>query len=90
MQQLGITPKERAELANMAGCSEQFLYQCLTGRKSMDAKEAVRVERATGCRLRRWQLRTKDWHETWPELIGAEGAPPVPAESPAGEAANAQ
>lgn len=26
----------------------------------------------------RWQLRPNDWHLIWPELIGTEGAPPVP------------
>ena len=78
MERLAITPRERAELASMAGCSEQYLYQCLTGQKAMKVKEAVRVERATELRLRRWHLRPKDWHENWPELIGADGAPPVP------------
>ncbi|MGC4075439.1 MAG: YdaS family helix-turn-helix protein [Rubrivivax sp.] len=34
---------------------------------------------------RRWQLRPEDWHFIWPELIGVEGAPPVP--EPAQEAA---
>ena len=27
----------------------------------------------------RWHLRPDDWHRIWPELIGADGAPPVPA-----------
>jgi len=31
--------------------------------------------------MRRWDLRPDDWHRIWPELIGAEGAPPVPATS---------
>jgi hypothetical protein len=36
--------------------------------------------------LRRWDLRPDDWHRIWPELVGADGAPPVPVE-PAREAA---
>jgi hypothetical protein len=28
----------------------------------------------------RWDLRPDDWHRIWPELIGAEGAPPLPVE----------
>lgn len=71
-----ITPKERAELATLAGINEQYLYQCLSGRRDMGAAEAVRVEQVTGRRLRRWHLRPADWHQIWPELIGAEGAPP--------------
>lgn len=27
-----------------------------------------------------WDLRPDDWHLIWPELVGAEGAPAVPAE----------
>lgn len=69
-----FTAKERAELAGLAAISDQYLYQCLTGRRDMDATEASRVERATAGRLRRWHLR-RDWASTWPELIDAEGAP---------------
>lgn len=36
------------------------------------------IERAVG--VPRWSQRPADWHRIWPELIGAEGAPPVPAE----------
>lgn len=65
-------------MAQTAGVAEQYLYQCITGRKAMNAKEAVRLERVLGGRLRRWHLRPKDWHEVWPELVNAEGAPAVP------------
>lgn len=67
----------RREIASVCGVDDQFLYQCLTGRRQMDAKDAVRVESRSDGRIRRWQLRQKDWHEVWPELIGAEGAPAV-------------
>jgi DNA-binding transcriptional regulator YdaS (Cro superfamily) len=43
----------------------------------------VVLERSTNGALRRWDLRPDDWHEHWPELIGAEGAPPVPHEQAA-------
>jgi DNA-binding transcriptional regulator YdaS (Cro superfamily) len=74
-----ISPRERAEIAAAVDVDEQYLYQCLVGRKDMKPKEAVRVERQSGGRLRRWHLRQSDWHQTWPELIGTEGAPAVPA-----------
>lgn len=74
-----MTASERSELAAAVGVNEQYLYQCLTGRKAMKPEEAVRVERASGLRLRRWHVRTQDWHRIWPELIGAEGAPQVPS-----------
>lgn len=71
-------PTQRAKLAEKAGMSERLLYQCLTGRASLSAAEAVRVERATGFKLRRWLLRRHDWHETWPELVRHHLAPGLP------------
>lgn len=78
MRDCPFSPQERAELAAVLHRSADYLYQCLTGRRSMSPKEAVRAERLTNGRLRRWHVCPNDWHETWPELIGAEGAPPVP------------
>lgn len=41
---------------------------------------ALDVERATNAQVRRWDSCPDDWHRIWPELIGTEGAPAVPAE----------
>ncbi|HSC06803.1 MAG TPA: YdaS family helix-turn-helix protein [Steroidobacteraceae bacterium] len=70
-----ITASERIALAAKLGMSEQYLYQCLTGRKAMSPLEAVKVEVASDRAVRRWHLRPDDWHLIWPELIGTEGAP---------------
>jgi DNA-binding transcriptional regulator YdaS (Cro superfamily) len=35
----------------------------------------VQIERATDRAVMRWDLRPKDWHLVWPELVGTEGAP---------------
>lgn len=74
------TTSERRVLAELVGVDEQYLYQCLTGRKDMKTAEAVRVEEQSGFRLRRWQLRTNDWWKHWPELVGVDGAPDIPPE----------
>jgi hypothetical protein len=37
----------------------------------------VRMEVESERVLRRWHLRPEDWHRIWPELVGAEGAPPI-------------
>lgn len=79
---MSISPSERREIAGLLGCNEQYLYQCLTGRKALQPIDAVKAEARTGGRLRRWHVRPKDWHLIWPELIGAEGAPPIPSEVP--------
>ena len=39
---------------------------------------AVAIERVTDGLVRRWDVRPNDWHRIWPELIGTEGAPPLP------------
>lgn len=83
-----IDAPERREIAASVGVDEQYLYQCLTGRKDMRTNEAVRVERESNGRLRRWDLRRNDWWEHWPELVGADGAPPLPPRLPEKAVAN--
>lgn len=76
-----FTTEQRSALAEELGIDPLYLYQLLTGRREMEPKAAVLLERRSGQRLRRWHLRVKTWHEVWPELIGAEGAPAVPQET---------
>ena len=38
---------------------------------------AAAIELATEGKVRRWDLRPKDWHRIWPELINVKGAPDV-------------
>lgn len=75
---MNMTAAQRAALAEKVNVNEAYLYQCLTGRKAMNAAEAVRVEVESGGEVMRWHLRIEDWHRIWPELIGADGAPGVP------------
>lgn len=83
MRCMNIQASERSALAAKVNVSDAYLYQCLTGRKAMNPEEAVRVERESGHQVRRWHLRQDDWHRIWPELIGAPGAPEVPAKAEA-------
>jgi DNA-binding transcriptional regulator YdaS (Cro superfamily) len=41
----------------------------------------VDIERATDLKVRRWDLRPKDWYRIWPELIGTAGAPDTEPET---------
>ena len=66
-----ITPDERRQLAEKVGINEQYLYQCLTGRREMSAYEAVRVEQASEGILSRKMLCQESWKDIWPELVGA-------------------
>jgi DNA-binding transcriptional regulator YdaS (Cro superfamily) len=66
-----ITPDERRQLAEKVGINEQYLYQCLTGRREMSASEAVRVEQASDGRLTRKMVCQASWQAIWPELVEA-------------------
>lgn len=70
-----------AELAEAVGESPAFISQVATSRRPCPAALAVSIEAASAGAVRRWDLRPDDWHRIWPELVGADGAPPVPAES---------
>ena len=64
-----IPPDERRQLAEKVGINEQYLYQCLTGRREMSAWEAVRVEQASEGRLTRQMVCQGSWQSIWPELV---------------------
>lgn len=64
-----ITPEERRRLAEKVGMNEQYIYQCLTGRREMSAVEAVRIEQASEGTITRKMVCTTSWADIWPELI---------------------
>ena len=70
------TANERRAIAAELGLSDPYLYQCITGRKAMKAKEEVAIERLSGGRITRRHLRPKDWWQVWPELVTEEH--PIP------------
>lgn len=64
--------EDRRRLAALAGISEPYLYQCLTGHRDMNPGAARRVEVATKGEVTRRDLCMKTWADIWPEL--ADGA----------------
>lgn len=63
-----ITPEQRREVAAKVGVHEQYLYQCLTGRRDMNPAEARRVEQESDGLVTRKMLCQKTWAGIWPEL----------------------
>jgi DNA-binding transcriptional regulator YdaS (Cro superfamily) len=57
------------------GVSIQCLWNWTS--RGVPVEWCARVEQVLN--VRRWDLRPKDWYLIWPELIGTEGAPDVPA-----------
>lgn len=63
-----MTPKDRREWAEKFEINEQYLYQCLTGRKEMKSIKAARIERESNGVITRQMLCHKTWAMNWPEL----------------------
>ena len=68
-----------AKLARDLGVSPVMVSQWASGMKGVPVERSTAIERATDGAVRRWDLRPDDWHRIWPELIGTDGAPEVPA-----------
>lgn len=56
-----------------------MLSQWASGARPIPIERCANIEAATDKAVMRWDLRPDDWHVIWPELIGTEGAPKVPA-----------
>jgi DNA-binding transcriptional regulator YdaS (Cro superfamily) len=69
-----FTPEDRKRLAAAAGIDEQYLYQCLTGRRDMNPERARRAEIDTHGELTRQTLCQKTYAGIWPELVEASAA----------------
>lgn len=65
-------------LAKALGVSSVTVSQWRHGLKFPSPRRCADIERLTQGEVRRWHLRPRDWHDLWPELIDAEGAPAVP------------
>lgn len=63
-----ISARERKDLAALIGVNEQYLYQCLTGRRDMRPAKAVEAEAKTKGRLTRQMLCQGTYAQTWPDL----------------------
>lgn len=69
------------DFAGRIGVSGVYLSQLAARQDGREPSPelCVVIERESDRRVRRWDLRPDDWHRIWPELIGADGAPPVEA-----------
>lgn len=63
-----ITTERRKQLAENHTVSEQYLYQCLTGRRDMNPAQAMSLETETCGELTRQMLCQKTFAGIWPEL----------------------
>lgn len=68
-----------ARLAKRLSMPAAYLSQIANGRRPAPPAVVPALEEACEHEVRRWDLRPDDWHRIWPELIGTDGAPAVPA-----------
>lgn len=73
-----LDPEDREPFAKRCGTSIGHLQNVKYGTKTCATDLAVSIERESGGRVRRWDLRPDDWFRHWPELIGVDGAPEIP------------
>lgn len=66
-------------LARAIGVTAPAVHEWRAGKRPVPIERCVQIERATNGTVRRWALRPTDWHRIWPELVGVNGAPVVPA-----------
>lgn len=64
-----------ARVAGKVGFSPAYLSQIAKGVRPCPHNRAPALEEACEYLVRRWDLCKDDWHETWPELVGTQGAP---------------
>ena len=76
----GKSTVERDEFARRCDSTRGVLQNIMYGVRPCNPELAVAIERESAGQVRRWDLRPADWHRIWPELIGADGAPAIPAE----------
>lgn len=74
-----LNTQEREEFAARCGTTRGHLQNVMYGVRPCATDLAVAIERESGNAVRRWELRPYDWFRHWPELIGAKGAPQLPA-----------
>lgn len=75
--------QQRDQLAAASGTTRGHLQNIVYGIRPCSPELASALERNTEGEVKRWDMRPDDWHLIWPELIGAEGAPPVVTPEPA-------
>ena len=73
-----LTPEDRRRIAEKVGVHPASLYQAMTGKGcGFTPQRCVEIWRDSDGELMRWDLRPRDWHLIWPELIDAVGAPAI-------------
>ena len=64
-----VDSKLRQEIATQMDLSDQYIYQCLTGRRNMKPIQASTIEKITSGAITRKMVCRSNWQAIWPELV---------------------
>ena len=64
-----------ARVAKQAGIAAAYLSQISNGVRPAAVPHCPAIARACDFEVRLWDLRPRDWHRIWPDLVGSYGAP---------------
>lgn len=73
-----LSPEQRAAFAARIGTTVGHLNNVAYGLRTASASMTRQIAVCTQREVPEWDLRPRDWHLIWPELVGAQGAPAVP------------
>lgn len=79
---------KKAEFARAINVSAALLHQWIKGIRPVASQHCPAIEKQTGGKVTRKELRPDDWHKIWPELVNApaprRATDPVPPPGHAG------
>lgn len=70
-----ISRQDQDRLMVLAGTSVSYVRKACSQGSHLGPALCTSIEKATDGQVKRWDLRPKDWHLIWPELIDTAGAP---------------
>jgi hypothetical protein len=73
-----LSASERASFAVDVGTTLGHLNNVAYKQRIASASLTKQIALRSGREVAEWDSRPGDWHLIWPELVGTEGAPPVP------------
>lgn len=72
-----FSPEQRAAFALSVGTTLGHFNNVAYEQRVASAALARQIAIQTGREVAEWELRPADWYLIWPELVSAEGAPPL-------------
>ena len=67
-----LSPEERQRFEAATGTTVAYLRKAVSAKQKLGAEICVAIEKATGGKVSRMDLRQQDWHLIWPELVRGE------------------